>query len=111
MKRTRVTKDDAFVEVTPFIKIPDTFSFWLPRAPEEVDVIVSRSDLSFIQNLPEGDEMEMAYKLAYNMFKDTSLFSLVSAGHGDVLASDNPFNERDIWKVRDETLELRCTYL
>lgn len=36
------------------------------------------SDLSFVQNLPEGDKMELDSYLAHNMFKAASIFSLVS---------------------------------
>ncbi|CAI8588939.1 unnamed protein product [Vicia faba] len=42
------------------------------------------SDLSFILNLPDKDKMEMAYELAHSMFKVNNIFSIISAGRGDV---------------------------
>lgn len=40
----------------------------------------------------------MASQLAHNMLKVNISFSIVSTGRGDVLAPDNPSQERDIWK-------------
>lgn len=79
------------------IKTPYIFSYRLPHTLEEAASIVSISDLSFIVNLPGGggDRMEMAYDLAYNMLKASSIISLVFAGRGDVLAPGNPLKERD----------------
>lgn len=58
-----------------------------------------------------GDKMEMTSELTHNMFKASSLFPLVSTGRGDVLAPGNLFTEKDIWKEKDEALELKCKNL
>lgn len=55
--------------------------------------------------------MEMAYELAHNKFKTTSIFYLVSARRGDVLALGSPFKERDAWKKKAEAMKLKCTNL
>lgn len=110
-KWTQVIEDGAFEEVTPFIKILDIFSSHLPCTLEETVVIVSTSNLSFVQNLPEENEMGIPYDLSHNMFKYASIFSLVSTRHGDVLILSNPFKERDNWKEKAEAMELKCTYL
>ncbi|CAI8618450.1 unnamed protein product [Vicia faba] len=77
----------------------------------KVVAIVLTSDLSFFQNLFKGGNMEMAYELAYNMFKASSIFSFVSTGHGDALAPGSPFKEKDIWKWKVEAMEIKCTNL
>lgn len=46
------------------------------------------SDLSFVQNLFEGDEIEMVL--------------------GDVLAASNPSQEMDTWKGKAEITDLKC---
>lgn len=53
----------------------------------------------------------MAFELAYSMFKVASIFSLDSVGRGDVLCPGNPFKERDTWKEKVESMELKCTNL
>lgn len=78
----------------PFIRIPNIFSSQLLHTSKEVVVIVSTSDLSFIQNLLEVNKMEMAHELYFNMLKSASSFSLVSAEQGDALASGSPFKKR-----------------
>lgn len=108
---TCVSEKDASGEVFPFIKIPNIFSYWHPHTFEEVVVIVSASDLSVVHNLPKGDKMEMVFKFTHNMFKVAYVFSLVSAGRSDVLASDNPFKKRDTPKGKVEAMELKCTNL
>lgn len=45
------------------------------------------------------------------MFKDGTIFSLVSDGQGDVLALTSSSQERDTWKGKVEVMNLRCTYL
>lgn len=55
--------------------------------------------------------MEITFELTRNMFKASSLFPLVSTGRGDVLAPGNIFTEKDIWKEKDEALELKCKNL
>lgn len=110
-KRTRVIEDNASREVTPFIKIPNIFSFRLPRTPKEVISIVPTSNLSFAQNLPEGDKMELDSLLAHNMFKDGTNFSLVSGGWGYVLAPGNSSKETNTWKGKAEEIEVKCSNL
>lgn len=95
LKHTCVAKDDAFGEMTPFIKIFNTLSSRIPHTPKEATVIVSTSDSSFVQNLPEWDKMEMAIKLSHNMFKVEYNFSLIYVGRGDFLDLGSPFKERD----------------
>lgn len=58
--------------------------------------IVSMLDLSFVQNLSEGDEMEMTSGLTRSMFKDVSLFSQVYTRRRDVLALGNILKECNI---------------
>lgn len=89
-KWTRVTEDNDFGEVTTFIKIPYTFSSWIPRTSEEVVAIVSTLYLSFVHNLPEGESVELDPELAHSMLKVDIIFSRVSARRGDVLAPCNP---------------------
>lgn len=45
--------------MTPFIKIPDIFSSRLSPTSDEVAVVISTSDLLLVQNIPEGDKVEM----------------------------------------------------
>lgn len=94
-------------EVAPFTLILDVFSFWLARTFEEAATIVSMSDLSFVQNLLEGENMELIPEITHSMFKVVSLFSLVSASIGDTLALGNPTKERDTWKEKCEDMKLR----
>lgn len=77
-----------------FCKSAWLFSSRLLRTLEEVVDILLTSDLSFFQNLPVGDMMEMAYEITHNMFKGSSLFSLIFVAWGDVLAPSSPFNAR-----------------
>ena len=81
--------------MTPFIKIPNIFSSRLLCTLGEAPDIVSTLYLSFVQNLSEGDEMEMTYEISYSMSKVASIFSLISSRQGDVLALCSPFKERD----------------
>lgn len=83
------------MEVNPFIKIPNIFSSRLLCTLGEAPDIVSTSYLSFVQNLSEGDEMEMTYEIVYSMSKIASIFSLISARRGYILALCSPFKERD----------------
>lgn len=53
----------------------------------------------------------MAQELTRSMFKAISVFSLVSVGRGDILAPSNPFKERDTWKGKSKTMELKYTNL
>ncbi|CAI8601805.1 unnamed protein product [Vicia faba] len=48
-----------------------------------------------LENLPEGDKIEMAYEVAYSMFKVASIFYSISTGHDDVPSPDSPLKERD----------------
>lgn len=48
----------------------------------------------------------MSSELTHNMFKDGSIFSLVSIGWGDALASDSPFKERVLIR-KVKTMELK----
>lgn len=82
----------------PFIKILDIFSSWPSCTLEEDDAIVLALDLSFIENLPEGDKMELDSELTRDMFKYASLFSHVVVGRGGVLAPSNFFKKKGIWK-------------
>lgn len=50
--------------------------------------------------------MQMALKLAYNMLKVASIFSLDSAGWGDVLSPSITFEKRDPWKGKVNFMEL-----
>lgn len=108
---TCIYEDNAYGEITPFIEISNILSSRLPRTLEVDASIVLKSDLSFIQNFPKWDKMEMAYELAHNMFKATSIFSLVSVGQGDVLAPNSPLKERDVWKGKAKDMELKCINL
>lgn len=103
-----ITKNGTYGEVTHFIKIPDIFYSRFPRTLEKAVAIVSTSNLSFAQNLPEGDKIEMASELAHNMFKAASICSFVFVGHDDVLALGSPFKKRDTWKGNVKVLELKC---
>lgn len=75
--KTQVNEDDALREVNPFINILDNFSSRLPHTSEEVVVVVLMSDLSFVQNLPEGDNIEMTPELSYKIFKYPTIFSIL----------------------------------
>ncbi|CAI8591072.1 unnamed protein product [Vicia faba] len=110
-KLTRFTEGGASREVTSFMRIPNVFSYRLTCTLEEAAVIVSMSDLSFIQNIPQGEKMEIIFELAHNIFKNDSIFSLISTGQGDVLAPGNPTKERDTWKGKCEAMYLRCSTL
>lgn len=70
--------DGASGVVTPFMGMSDVFSSQISRTPKEVVTTTSTSDLSFVQSLPEGEKMELVSELTHNMFKATSIFSLVS---------------------------------
>ncbi|CAI8609776.1 unnamed protein product [Vicia faba] len=94
-------------EVNHFIKTPDIFSSRLPRTPEEDYVIVLTLDLPFIQNHLEGDKMEIGYELTHSMFKVAFIFSLVSAKRGDALAPGSSFKDMDVWKGKDEPMEMK----
>lgn len=72
--------------MSSFIKIPYILSSQFPHTLEDGTAIVLTLDLSFVQNLPEEDKMELASYLTHNMFKVGNIFSLVSVGQSDVLA-------------------------
>ncbi|CAI8587935.1 unnamed protein product [Vicia faba] len=76
----------------------DVFSSCLARTPEEATIIVSISYLSFIQNLPNGEKMELVYEITHSMFKASSLFSVVSTDRGDekVKAANSLLEEKKI---------------
>ena len=61
------------------MRILDAFSSRLARTLEEAFTTISVSYLSFVQDLPGREKMELASELAHSMFKVVSLFSLVSA--------------------------------
>lgn len=94
LKLTHIDEGNAYWEVTSFIKIPYIFSSLFPLTSREVVAIVSTSDLSFVQNLLEGDKVEMDFELTYIMFKFASIFSLVSTRQGNVWAWVSLFNKR-----------------
>lgn len=50
-------------------------------------------------------------EITYSMFKVACLFTLVSAGSGDIMAPRNPTNEMDTWKGKCEAKELRFSTL
>lgn len=52
-----MVRDDVSWEVTPFIQIQDVFSSQLDRIYEEPTTMVLTSNLSFAQNLHEGEKM------------------------------------------------------
>lgn len=106
-KRTCVAEEGDSKDINPFIKIPYIFSSQLPRTHEEVATTISTLNLSFIQDLPEGDKMELDFDLTHNMFKVASIFSLVFVGWGYVLVLSNPFKERNTWKGKVEAMEMR----
>src|SRR4051812_45272963 len=107
-KRTCVIGDGASEEVTPFMRISDVFSSWHARTLNEVRFTISTSDIPFIQNISEGDKMELVCEITHSMYRDASLFSLVSTDRGDVLALGSPAKERETWKGKCETMESRC---
>lgn len=53
--------------------------------------------------------MELVFKLTHGMVNVASLFSLVSFGQGGILALSNSTKERDTFKGKCETIELRCS--
>ena len=69
------------------------------------------SDLYFVQNLPEGDKIEMSSDLAFSTFKVTSILYLVFVQRGNVLGPGSPFKERDTWKGKVEPMKLEYTNL
>lgn len=91
--------------------MPYIFYSRLPRTPKEAAAIVSTSNLSLIQNLPEGDKTKMAYKLAYSMFKVAFILYLISYGRGDVFALGNSFKEMDTLKGKTKPMKLKCVNL
>lgn len=93
------------------MQVPIVFSSQVAWTPEEAVTTILILELSFIQNLREGDEMELTSKITHKMFKVASIFSLVSAGQGDVLTLGNPSKERDTWKGNVRAMELRCSTL
>lgn len=77
------------------MQITYVFSQWLTHTHEKDAAIISMSDLFFIQNLPEGEKIELVSEVTNNMFKVSSIFSHISVGRGDDLALGNPTKERD----------------
>lgn len=61
--------------------------------------------------IPEGDKMDLTSEIAHIMFKTAYIFSLISVGQGDVLASGNPSKERDTQKGKVKAIKLRCITL
>lgn len=59
------------------------------------------------KNSLRGDRMELDTQVAYNLFKTSSIFSLVYAGRDNILAQGNPSQEKDTWKGKAEAMELR----
>lgn len=51
----------------------------------------------------------MGFLIAYSKF--LLFFSPVSGGRGDVLALGSPFEEKDVWKGKFDTMDLNCTNL
>lgn len=84
-KRTHITERDTSKEMNPFMQVEDVFSSRLAWTPKDATTTVPISNLSFIQNLPKGNKMELASKLSHNMFKAISIFFVVSVRHEDVL--------------------------
>lgn len=78
--------------------MPNVFSSRLSCTPEEATTTVSTSEMSFVQNIFEGEMMEIFSKVTHNIYQIASLFSLIVGGKGYALAPGNPSKERDIWK-------------
>lgn len=73
------------MEVTPFLQIPDVFSSCLTRTSEEAATTVSTLNLPFIPNLSEAEKMGFVFEVTHNMYRASSIFSLVAVGRGDIL--------------------------
>lgn len=87
-------RDEVLGEVTPLIWMLDVFSFLLLPTSEKATTIILTPDLSFFQNLHEGDKMELSSELTRSIFKAVYIFSIISVIQGDVLALGNPSKER-----------------
>lgn len=105
------TEGNASGEVAPFIKKSDIYSFWLLLTLKEATTIVSTMDLSFIHNLIEGDNMEMAYALPHDMFEAAYILFIFYVGWGEVMAQGYPFKEMNTWREKVKALKLKCTNL
>lgn len=82
-KLTRDDDDGTSREVTPLTRISYIFSSRISQTLEEAAITVATLNMSFIQNIPEER----------------------------LLALGNPTMERDTWKGKCETMELRCCTL
>lgn len=91
--------------------ILDILSSQLAHTPEEATTNVPLSDLSFVQNILEGEKMELVFDITHSMYQDASPFSLISSRREGILAPRNPTKERENWKGKCEAMELRCATL
>lgn len=103
-----MANDGTSGELSPFVRLVDVFSSRLSCIPHEDASIISTLDFSFVQILPKGEKMYLAFELTHNMFKFAYIFSLISFHYGDILAPGKPIKERDTWEGKYETMELRC---
>lgn len=90
--------------------MPSIFSSWLSHTLEEAYMMVSRENMSSIQNLFEVEKMELIFDITHNMYQDSYLFSLVVDGRGYTLDAGNPSKEKDTWKVKCEAMKQTCFY-
>lgn len=88
-KWTRLFRDHASWVITPFLQMPDVFSSWLAYTFEEVAATTLTLDMSFVQNLSEGENTKIFYEVIHIIYGVSYQFFLVVVGRGDFLALGN----------------------
>lgn len=62
-KITCLSRDGALGEMCTFMQMLATFSFWLACTSNEVVVVVSAEDQSYVQNLSTAESMDLVYDI------------------------------------------------
>lgn len=108
-KWTRLPRDNASVEVTPFLQMLNILSSQVVCTSKAVAAIESMLDMFFVQNIYKEETMELVSEFAHIIYWATYMFFVVTIGRGDVLAHDNPSKEREKWKGKCEAMEHKCS--
>lgn len=103
--RNCLSGKDATWEMTPFLQMPFVFPFRFDCTPKEATTIVSIEYQSFFQTLSGTEKMKLIIEIIHNMYRASSLFSLVAVGPEDFLVTSNPSKEMETWKVKCKDME------
>lgn len=75
--------------------MPYEFSSRLSLTSNEVVVVVSAEDLSYVQNLYVTEKMDLILDITHSMYHSTFLLTMVTGARGDVISTKNTYKEKE----------------